>query len=180
MKEKTKEFTKEDLEAARRYRVRSGILTAIAVAMYIVCWLPMVLCGVIAENVGANVELWGGVGLAVMMIIIAAATAILIINSYLRPICLKDNSIVFVGSEDPDGDDDDEKKSASEEKSTVQIGIHGAVWMIAVAVFLCLGFFKELWHPGWIVFIIAVAVNKVSDVIFEIARKKKAEKENKK
>ena len=178
MKEKLEELTREDLEAVRRYRVRSGILTAIAVAMYIVCWLPMVFCGLIAENAGANVELWGGVGLAVMMLIIAVATAILIINSYLRPICLKDNKIVFVGSEDPDGDDDENEK-ASDDKSVVRTAIHGAVWMIAVVGFLCLGFIKELWHPGWIVFIIAVAVNKVSDVIFEIVKKKSSKKENK-
>ena len=43
-------------------------------------------------------------------------------------------------------------------------------------VFLYIGFAKGLWHPGWLAFVVAVAVNKVSDVIFAVVRKKRAEK----
>ena len=38
--------------------------------------------------------------------------------------------------------------------------------------YLLIGFFLGLWHPGWIVFIIAVAVENIIEAIFEIAGKK--------
>lgn len=181
MEEKMTKFTEADVEAARKYRTRSGILTAVAVGMYIICWLPMVLGGLIAESLGKSVELWGGIGLAVMMLIIAAATAILIINSATKPICLKDNKIVTVDVDGLDGDDEDDgdDDGKGEEKDSVRAAVSGAIWAIALVVFLYIGFAKGLWHPGWLAFVVAVAVNKVSDVIFAVIRKKRAEKENK-
>ncbi|WP_459129671.1 permease prefix domain 1-containing protein [Guggenheimella bovis] len=35
------------------------------------------------------------------------------------------------------------------------------VWIVAVAVYLLLGFVFHLWHPGWIIFLIATAVTAV-------------------
>lgn len=174
MKEDLRIFTSEDLEAARKYRKTSGIMTAIAVGLYIVSWLPLVICGVAAESVGANVELWGIVGLCIMMVIVAVATAILIVNSYMKPVCLKDNKIVTVGSSCDDGADDEGNKK---EQSPVRAGISSALWLIAVAAFLCLGFAWGLWHPGWIVFIFAAAIDRVVDVIYAIIKKRSENKE---
>ena len=169
MKEDLRIFTSEDLEAARKYRKTSGIMTAIAVGLYIICWLPLVICGVAAESAGANVELWGVVGLGIMMLIVAAATAILIVNSYMKPVCLKDNQIVTVS---PSSDGEEEGEDKKEEKSPVRAGISSALWLIAVAAFLCLGFALGLWHPGWVVFVFAAAIDRVIDVIFAIVKKK--------
>lgn len=36
--------------------------------------------------------------------------------------------------------------------------ISGALWVMAVAVFLSLGFIGGWWHPGWLVFVAAVAI----------------------
>lgn len=175
MKEDMRIFTSEDLEAARKYRKVSGIMTAIAVGLYIVCWLPLVICGVAAESVGANVDFWSIIGLCIMMLIVAVATAILIVNSYMKPVCLKDNRIVTVGSSCDDANGGEDKKGRDEDRSPVRAAISSAVWMIAVASFLCLGFLRDLWHPGWIVFIFAVALDRVVDVVFAIIRKKRSE-----
>lgn len=172
-------LTVEDVAEVKRYRKISGIMTAIAVAMYIMCWLPLVICGVIGESVGANAEMWGVLGLSVMMLIVAIATGILIINSYMKPVCLKNNKIVVVGDDYEDDDDwegdENHKKNAGkrQEKSSVQIGVSGAVWLSALIGYLCLGFEKGLWHPGWIIFIVAIVVDKIIGVIFDIARKKR-------
>ena len=171
MKEQLKN---EDLAAVRKYRKISGIMTAIAVGMYITCWMPLVICGVIGEGLGATNDMWGVLGLSIMMLIVAVSTGILIINSYMKPVCLKDNKIVVLGDDDEgDEEDEDEKKASkkNEDKSTVQIGVSGAIWLSALAGYLCLGFARGLWHPGWIIFIVAIVVDKIASVIFDVVRK---------
>lgn len=173
MKEQLKN---EDLAAVRKYRKNSGIMTAIAVGMYITCWLPLVICGVIGESLGATNDMWGVLGLSIMMLIVAVSTGILIINSYMKPVCLKDNKIVVLGDDDEgDEEDEDEKKASkkNEDKSTVQIGVSGAIWLSALVGYLCLGFGKGLWHPGWIIFVVAIVVDKIVGVIFDVVRKKR-------
>jgi len=51
--------------------------------------------------------------------------------------------------------------------------LNGFVFMLATAIFLILGFAKGLWHPGWIVFIIATAITTLLDYL---SKNKKAEK----
>lgn len=173
MKEQLKN---EELMAVRKYRKISGIMTAVAVGMYITCWLPLVICGAIGESLGATNDMWGVLGLSIMMLIVAVATGILIINSYMKPVCLKDNKIVVLGDDDEGDEEDDDEKTApkkNEEKSTVQIGVSGAIWLSALVGYLCLGFGKGLWHPGWIIFIVAIVVDKIVGVIFDVVRKKR-------
>lgn len=44
--------------------------------------------------------------------------------------------------------------------------IASIVFPLATIIFLCLGFFGDLWHPGWIVFPIAGMLVGISDSIF--------------
>ena len=174
MKEQLKN---EDLIVVRKYRKTSGIMTAIAVAMYITCWLPLVICGAIGESLGATNDMWGVLGLSIMMLIVAVATGLLIVNSHLKPVCLKDNKRVVLDGDGEEEENEDEEKSSEgrEEKSSVQIGVSSAIWLSALVGYLCLGFGKGLWHPGWIIFIVAIVVDKVASVIFSVVRKKRDE-----
>lgn len=40
---------------------------------------------------------------------------------------------------------------------------HGAIMMVTTAVYLYLGFFRGLWHPGWIVFLVGAALARLAD-----------------
>ena len=178
-------MTEKELADVIKYRRTSGIMTAVAVAMYIICWLPVLICGVIGENVGTGSDMWSVLGISIMMLIIAAATAIIIIKPFLKPVCLKGNKVVILSDEidecgeendgedkdDEDDDDDDEKAG----RSSVEIGISGGIWIAALVGYLCLGIGGGLWHPGWIIFIVALVVDKVVSVIFSIVRKKRDE-----
>jgi hypothetical protein len=39
--------------------------------------------------------------------------------------------------------------------------IRSIIFIIAAIFYLCLGFLWNLWHPGWIVFLVAVAINRI-------------------
>lgn len=67
-------LSQEEKDTVRRYRLRSAILTAVAVALYILCVTPPIL--LVYNEV---------VGLVLMFGMIAVATGMLIFNSILKP-----------------------------------------------------------------------------------------------
>ncbi len=163
-------FTIEEREQIEKYRVRSGIMTSVAVALYIICWIPLVLMTVISEACGGNVDIWSIIGLLTMMVIIAVATGLMILKSSLKPLCLK--GIKAEELDDDDDDDDDTPKKVKRVKNPVLKAIINSLWGLTLVAFLAVGFFAGLWHPGWMVFVIAVAVENIIEAIFEIAGKK--------
>lgn len=60
------------------------------------------------------------------------------------------------GEDESDGDSDDYQPNFKERMFG---GLAAASMMAATVVFLCLGFFANLWHPGWISFIAGGALS---------------------
>ena len=164
-------FTIEEKEQIEKYRVRSGIMTSIAIALYIMCWIPLVVMTVIAEACGGNVDVWSTIGLLTMMVMIAVATGLIIFKSSLKPLCMK--GIKDDELDDDDDDDNDKPKSKiKRRKNPVLTAISSALWGITLVVFLVIGFLAGLWHPGWMVFLFATAIDNIIEAIFEICGKK--------
>lgn len=44
--------------------------------------------------------------------------------------------------------------------------INGLLWQITVLAYLLMGFFFDLWHPGWIIFIISGIISSIVNFIF--------------
>lgn len=153
-------FGAEELEEIRRYRIRSGIMNAIAVALYILCWVPLVLLS-FAGDVGAIV------GLAVMMIMIAVATGLMIFKSSLKPLCLKGGHI-----DDDDDEIDAVKHRERKRKNPILSAINTCIWIFTVLFYLMISFSTSAWAVTWLIFIIAVAVDNIVEAIFEICGKK--------
>ena len=173
-------LTKEELEAYKRYRVRSSVITAIAVAMYIVCWLPLVILPLVAERRGGYVEVWGLIGLGITTLIIAVATAMLIVFPSLKPAFMKEGKIIVdvndYGEDEEHEEDDVEKvKIVKRRRSPLFSAVINSFWTLVVAAYLCMGFIWGLWHPGWIIFIVGSSVEGIIEVILYALDKKKAE-----
>ena len=151
-------FTLSQQEEIRTYRKKAGIMNAVAIALYMLCWVPLVLMSSLAEALGGNADVWSTVGVVVMMVIIAVATGLQAMKSYIRPIFLKKKI----------------KKSEKikKRKNPALRAISSGLWTITVVAYLLMGFLMGLWHPGWIIFIIATAIDNAIEAIFEIAGKK--------
>lgn len=173
----------EEQAAVEKYKKRSAVVVAIAVAMYIVCWIPLVVMGVISEEMGANQDVWGLIGLVVMMVIIAAATCMLILIPTMKPACLKNKSAELSDDDENDEDDDDDdgnenncdsgkRKKVKRRKNPLLNAILSALWTFTVVCYLYIGFEHGLWHPGWVIFIIVGAVENIIEAIFDAKGKK--------
>ncbi len=145
-------LTPEQEETIRRYHGRSAILTAIAVALYILCVVPAILLG---DSV---------VGPTLMFVMVAVATALLIFNAMTKPKLLRD-------ADDNDDDDDDGRaKVGRPRRSPVYGAISGALWVLTVCVYLLVSYASGYWHITWMIFLIATAVDNIIKAIFDIRR----------
>ncbi len=138
--EETKQYgyTKEELERSKR---RSAILIATAVMMYIISVIPVI----ITESVA---------GIVAMLIIIAAATGIIVYNGIT---CKKPYA-------------NQRKEMKNEKRSVANEIINSAIWWIIVFVYLGVSFFTMAWNITWLLFIFAVAVTSVVDAIFDLRK----------
>ena len=92
-------------------------MSSIGVAFYILCWVPLVVLASIAEICGWNEDVAATLGLVIMMLMIAAATVLMIIKSNIKPMCLKgvNSSVYSDDGDDDDEDDDDDSYYEAEE-----------------------------------------------------------------
>lgn len=152
-------YTAEEQESIRKYRNRGAVMTALSVAMYTICWLPLVVLGALWDDVG------GIVGLVVMFLMIAAATALNIIHGMTKPECLRD------GRNDRDEDDDNNDDEVRDEKTgrrAVFKAVSGAFWLVVLAAYLGVSFWSGAWHITWLIWLIAAAVENIVKACFDL------------
>lgn len=159
-KEETHAFTRphyspEDEEKIRKYKIRSGIMVSIAVMLYIICWVPLVVLSELFNDSFMDV-----CGIVAMMSIIAVATALLIINGYLKPDCLENKGETFT--------DESGKESKKGRKNPILKAIKSVLWTITVVVYMIISFATMAWHITWLIFLISSAIDNIIDAIFDI------------
>ncbi len=109
--------------------------TAVAVAMYIICPIPLILL----DSVGSEL-----IGLSIMFILIAGATALLIMNREEK--------------QDEADNQKGEPVSAARPHGELRKSINSAISAVTLAVYLLLSFFTQAWFITWLVFPISAAV----------------------
>ncbi|MBO5041950.1 MAG: hypothetical protein J6D87_03200 [Clostridia bacterium] len=154
-------YTPEEREIMRKYKNRCAVMSAVAVAMYILCWLPLVLLSVLIENS----EVGSIVGLVVMFVMIAAATSLFIIQGMTKPEFMREKA---KDDDDDDDDDDDTPRNKKGEKHPVYKAISGALWCLTVVVYLGVSFLSGAWHITWLIFLIATAIDNIIKACFEL------------
>ncbi len=165
-------YTEKETAEIESYRKKRGIMNSIAIALYILCWVPLVIIASAADVLGGNDDIAGTVGICIMMLMIAAATILMIMKSSIKPLCLNDVKDSELDGENDDGEDS--PKNAKRRKNPLLKAISGALWVGTVCIYLGVSFLSGAWHITWIVYLIAVAIDNIIDAIFEICGKKYA------
>lgn len=143
--------TTEEIEKGRK---KSAILTTSAVMMYILSLLPPILLD--------KLPFGDSVGAALMFIIIAAATGLLIYNHMTRPRYHKmDDSIVEEFKEWQNQTDADRRALKA---------INSALWAIITVVYILVSFTTMAWHITWVIFLIGAAIEGIIKAVFELKR----------
>ena len=138
-----------------KQRQKTAMFTAIAVMLYILSVVPIILLSVLYP---------GGwlPGLILMFLFIAIATGLLIYNGMTRPKYIKtDDTIV---------EEFRQWQSESQDRRALRKAINTALWVIAVAVYLIVGATTDHWHPTWIIFVIAAAIQALINTVFALKK----------
>ena len=122
--------TEEDI---KRKKIR-----AVAVAMYILCALPLI----VLSQFGLDI-----LGLALTLLIVAFATYLMIVT----------------GKKDYD----DEKES-KEVKHPLKESIGSIIWVVGLVAYFGVSFFTGAWHITWLLFPIIGCARGLSDAIIDL------------
>lgn len=144
-------ITTEELEKGRR---KSAVLISIAVMMYIMSILPPIL---LSDTVFEN-----RLAPALMFIMIAVATALIIYNNMTKPRYHRtDDSIV---------EEFKEWQEQTDSSRRAMRAISSALWAIIVVIYIIISFWTMAWHITWVIFLIGVAVEGILKAIFELKK----------
>ena len=159
-------LTPDELEALRKYKSRSAVLTSAAVAMYILCWVPLTILGALLGDLG------GYIGLTVMFLMIAGATAMMIYIGMTKPKFADDDDDEDDDNDDDDDDDDDDDRGrkGKSARSSVYKAINGALWALTFVVYFLISFRTGAWHVTWMIFLISTAIDNIIKAIFDLRR----------
>lgn len=134
---------------------KRALLTAIAVALYILSPICVILFGAIFPAAEA--------GVIMMFVFIAAATGILIYNGMTRPRYVKEEETIV--------EEFKQWKSENSEKKRIRGAISGVLWPLIVVIYLAVSFIFSAWAFSWIIFIIGAFIEGIIGLIFELKEK---------
>lgn len=133
-------------EKARR---KSALLISVAVMLYITCILPPLLMG-------------GSLAPALMFVMIAVATGLIIYNHLSRPVYRKgEESIV---------DEFKEWKLETDEERRALKSICSALWALIVVIYVLVSFQTMAWYITWVIFLIGLALEQIIKAVFELRK----------
>ena len=123
-------------------------MRAIAVALYILCPIPLILL----SEFGLDIA-----GLCLLLTLVAIATILLIITNKKTP-----------------EEEEEERREKEEEarKSPLAKSVSGLVWAIGLAAYFLISFATLAWHITWVIFPILGAVDKLLTTIIESSEAK--------
>lgn len=128
----------ETEEDRKRKKIRG-----IAVAMYILCAVPVILL----SELGADIP-----GVCLTLALVACATYLMIIT----------------GKKDDDDDDDDRKEKAASPQEELKRSIGKMISTIGLAAYLVVSFLSGAWAVTWIIFPIAGCVKGLVNAIIDL------------
>lgn len=131
-------------------RNRSAKLLGIAVMLYIISVVPVVLLGSFGM---------GEIGVVLMFLCIGSATGLIVYRNVSAPDYLKADETLI--------EEFKEWKSRKSRKNSSKNAIHTAIWPLTVAIYLVFSMLSGKWGISWLIFVIAYAIEKVIDAVFE-------------
>lgn len=149
LKAKSRYTDGELSEQKKQERQKSALLTAIAVALYILCPVPAIL-------------LHGNAGPVLLFVMCAIATALLIYNHMSRS--NKEREYDSLADEFKEW-----RESTGGDRQTFK-AISSALWAITVVIYVLVSFTTHAWHITWVIFLISVAVNNIIRALFDLRK----------
>lgn len=141
-------------QAVLRHKEKQAILLSLAVALYICSVLPVI---VFEGFIGIE-----GLGVCLMFVMIAAATALIIYRANTNKLYVdsKTPNAVPIVYESP-------LTMEQKRRSVFRKSIISAVWSLILVVYFLVSFLTGAWHITWIIFLIGGAIDSLLKAIFD-------------
>jgi len=143
----------QNMEAARS---KSAMFTAVAVTMYIISFLPAIIMSTF------NSDYSGSIGVPLAILIIAAATGLLIYSNMTKPKYRKSSDTIVEEFREWQADEKDRK--------VMRKAISSALWSIIVALYFIISFWTFAWHITWIIFLLGAVVESILNIFFTLKK----------
>lgn len=138
-----------------KHKKRYAGLTALAVILYILCFMPVILL--------EDTPLEDSAGIGFMFLMIAAATGILIYVNMTKPSYKKkEESLV---------EDFKEWQSQTGSDRRARKAINSCLWALTVLFYILISFASGAWHITWVIFLLAAAIEEVIKAAFELRKR---------
>lgn len=147
----------EFFREASTYRRRNARNTAIGVAMYIIGAALLIICGVAGESFGMD-DLGGVIGVTILLIFAAIATALIIYSNMSTPKEYKDYEET----------QEREMKEMRPYDRKVYQAITSIYWTVITAIYLGISFWTMSWGITWIIWVIAGVLHSIITTIFQL------------
>lgn len=131
-------------------RRRSALLTATAIALYILSVVPCILLQ--DETIGP----------VLLFVMVAVATALLIYNHMSAPKYRK--------REDTMVEEFREWSDQNSREKQVFKAISSALWSLTAVVYILVSFLTMAWHITWVIFLIAGAIEGIVKAVFDLRK----------
>jgi len=148
----------QDMEEMEKARRKSAMLTAIAIMMYIVSFVPLMILSMV-DSPFQDV-----LGAPLMFVIVAGATGLLVYNNMTKP--------KYIKRQDSMVEEFREWQSDEKDRKTFRKALSSALWSIIVAAYLIISFVTWAWPITWIIFIIGAVIESLMNVFFALKRGK--------
>lgn len=138
-------------QSVEKHKARQAMLLSIAVALYIMCVVPVIVLGESGNEI---------LGVCLMLVMIAVATGLIIYRSATKKLYTVEGAPTVVPFVEP-------ISKEAKKRSIIRKNVMSAMWTIVVAVYLLVSFLTGAWHITWIIFIIAGAASSLIEAVFD-------------
>lgn len=144
-------YTREEI---RKNQNKRSVLLSVAIALYILCVVPVIIC----DEIGAN-EVFG---IVLMFVTAAIATALIIYRSGMQ--------LEYTPADDTVVEDFKQWNREKNENKSLMSAVNGAVWALTLTLYFVISFLTGAWYISWLIFIIGGAVSNIIKAVFDLRK----------
>lgn len=154
-------------EVVQKHKARQALLLSIAIALYILCVIPVIIFGVI----GGLEE----IGVCLMFVMIAVATGLIIYRANTNKLYsdAKTPNAAPIVFETP-------VTKEQKRRRMFRKSLMSAMWSLITVIYILVSFLTGAWHITWIIFLIGGAIDSLMKAIFDYKEWYDEEEDNEK
>lgn len=137
-------------------RQRSALLVAVAVGLFIASLIFPTILGYFSSLFGTR--FFSMIGFSLMILCIATGVGLLVYNQRSKP--------RYVKMEETIVEDFKEWKINKENRAALSNTIQSIIYIGSVPLYLFIGIFLGMWHPGWLIFLLAPLLGQIVRLVF--------------